>query len=71
MDIGCLCKDCFEILVQDVVNMNDDVKLMTDKASIAHNSPLVEVPYENEKGNRYWRSVEADINFCCQCGTGI
>lgn len=70
-DLGCLCKKCFNALVGIIEEQNSDVVLMLDKASVSHNTPEVEVPYENEKGNRYWRSVSASANYCCECGTEI
>jgi hypothetical protein len=70
MDLGCLCQKCFEMIVDDMC-INSAKIIIKHKASIAHQCPMIEIPWIHENGNTYYESCDAVVNFCCQCGRGI
>ena len=67
MDTGCLCKECYENLVNVLLD-ESELNLDTDRVHISSQTPCIELPYKHKNGNEYWVDIEAEANYCCQCG---
>ena len=71
MNKGCLCDDCYQALINILVQENSEIELNTDRIHISSQAPYIEIPYVHENGNEYVKGIEADENYCCQCGTRL
>lgn len=71
IELGCLCERCINEIKQSIAKDNSGKKLIVDKASVSHNAPVVEIPYDNQRGGYNWVDEEAEVNYCCQCGQAL
>ena len=71
MERGCLCDDCYYTSINTLVQEESEIDFDTERAHLSGQTPYIELPYTHENGNEYVKGIEADANYCCQCGTKL
>lgn len=71
MDRGCMCNDCYYTLINVLVQEEYEIDFDTTRPHLSGQVPYIELPYKHENGNEYTKGIEADANYCCQCGAKL
>lgn len=68
MDRGCLCYECFNVLIELLKEENPDKEFNNREPHVSGHTPCIELSYNHENGNEYREEIYAIANYCCESG---